>query len=352
MVKLLEDKRLRTKTSEAVLQVLWDLHVPHGKTVACGAIAKSFLYALAFHLEFDFRTSDEFVIYMNEILRPRSAAPMAAPRDRSGSMLQREAAPSPPSGSPSSSFQRPASMMYGSDSPPLPEAVPALQDLQFQVELAALKGWFGHVNSRHASQSESPPHLAGWLWKRGRINTNWKHRYCTLDAAVLSYFREKGDRKPAGAVRITESIINSVDSSTQAAPSKARWLFSVWTPDRIYYFASPDKEVIVEWMKNLLLHTPPPPREVLNPFPSVSAGSGVSSLSAQAAARTRSSSGSLIRRQSAPGHGDVDEFDLFELAEAHIELCSLQHCAEMMNGKQEDLSIPFHPYQYESDPTG
>ena len=209
-----------------------------------------------------------------------------------------------------------------------------LEEAAFHVELASVKGWFNDVNARHAAQSEAPPPMEGWLWKRGRINTNWKNRFCVLRDGALAYFKERGDRKPAGCVRVADSVVLSSEAGASAASShRVRWCFSVWTAERTFYFGGPDKEAVVEWMKTLLLHAVPPPRDAAPPH-----------RAPAAAARARS--GSLLRKLANPS--DVDERDLFDLTEAHIELSSLQSCREMMNGKQEDLSFPFSPYQYAS----
>lgn len=303
LVKILEEKRFRRKTSLPLLVALWQIHVTQPATVARGDKARAFLYALAFHLEFDYRTADQFVIYMIEQLSPSA---LSIPESASSTTAAAAATSSP--------LQMPRRARSISFTQPEKPSTPGSNEIE--VDFGALSKWFEEIHSRHDNQlaSERHPPLEGWLYKRGRVMTNWKHRFCVLLDGTLSYFKEKSEKKPVGVVTITDSVINYIEPSTGISCSRARYCFSVWTPDRIFYFATQDKEEMVEWMKALMKHSVPT-QAVSNPFPSVVPKPTPSILRSRGARRTGN--------EGTPS-ANLDESDLFAIAEARIEISSLE----------------------------
>ncbi|XP_064402649.1 PH domain-containing protein DDB_G0274775-like [Halichondria panicea] len=79
----------------------------------------------------------------------------------------------------------------------------------------------------------------GHLYKKGKINKDWRQRLFVLNGKRLSYFKG-GNHSPAGTVELKDirNVTDIVEDGT----------FQIKTPDRVYDIRGDTKEMSQEWV--------------------------------------------------------------------------------------------------------
>jgi len=88
--------------------------------------------------------------------------------------------------------------------------------------------------------------ISGWLWKRGKINTSWKKRFCVvLNDGTFEYMNSPINSSPK---RIAREDIRKVSMGLSA---EGRQVFHIHTQDRTWNLASVDDETRDLWISAL-----------------------------------------------------------------------------------------------------
>ena len=53
---------------------------------------------------------------------------------------------------------------------------------------------------------------AGWLYKRGAVNTAFQRRYCVLNESNLAYYKKQADSKPRGVIDLSNAVVQRAES--------------------------------------------------------------------------------------------------------------------------------------------
>ena len=110
--------------------------------------------------------------------------------------------------------------------------------------------------------------LQGWLWKRGKLNSTWKRRYCVLSAAdkTLRYFKKKGSKRAQGSidVRSASYVGPCRDEAVQAgavtrdaggiaivAAGQRLAVFEVVMGSRTYWLACATPQAMRAWTQRM-----------------------------------------------------------------------------------------------------
>ena len=113
----------------------------------------------------------------------------------------------------------------------------------------------------------------GVLQKKGKYNTAWKTRYCTLEKFIngdifLYYYNSKMGNKLLGKIPLSQvyaiEVISDYDLKIEELPqgiaintttkSDKKYSFLVDTHDRKYVFAAFDPKFFIQWIRNLHQH--------------------------------------------------------------------------------------------------
>jgi len=86
---------------------------------------------------------------------------------------------------------------------------------------------------------------AGWLYKRGRINTSWKRRFCVLKTSgIFEYYKALTDASPQGFI-----VVDGIESISTGLSENNLDVFHLKTRDRLWHFASPNETTRDDWIK-------------------------------------------------------------------------------------------------------
>jgi len=93
--------------------------------------------------------------------------------------------------------------------------------------------------------------MSGWLWKRGKLNTAWKKRFCViLQNGTFEYMKSPTDSSAKG--RITRNDVLSVGIGLSR---KELQVFHIHTKERIWNLAANDDQTRDSWIHMLRLST-------------------------------------------------------------------------------------------------
>eukprot|EP01090_Pellita_catalonica_P010052 TRINITY_DN2138_c0_g1_i4.p1 TRINITY_DN2138_c0_g1~~TRINITY_DN2138_c0_g1_i4.p1 ORF type:complete len:583 (+),score=61.55 TRINITY_DN2138_c0_g1_i4:174-1922(+) len=87
--------------------------------------------------------------------------------------------------------------------------------------------------------------MSGYLMKKGRVNRQWKRRYCKLVCGQLLYFKAMEDNNPTGVLPLKGTKV-----STQSN-RKYQHAFSIFTAKRTFSFHAATQQEKDEWVKAL-----------------------------------------------------------------------------------------------------
>jgi hypothetical protein len=94
----------------------------------------------------------------------------------------------------------------------------------------------------------------GYLYKRGKLNTQWKQRWFRLTGSRLSYYNDCNPTTGEnGHINVVDAIIRMerADAMPRVRGAKREWLFSIDSPSRVYQLKADTPSEMIAWI-NLL----------------------------------------------------------------------------------------------------
>jgi len=93
--------------------------------------------------------------------------------------------------------------------------------------------------------------MSGWLYKRGKLNTAWKKRFCViLKDGTFEYMKSPTDSSAKGRISSNDVLSVSIGLS-----SKDLQVFHIFTKERIWNLAAEDDQTRDSWIHVLRLST-------------------------------------------------------------------------------------------------
>lgn len=95
---------------------------------------------------------------------------------------------------------------------------------------------------------------AGYLLKKGQVNTAWKVRWCVLKDDKLYYHKNPEQSKPIGYIPLDQAVVRS---STEDVGKEH--CFEIVTKERVFRLVAGSQQDMVAWIQALspytILHT-------------------------------------------------------------------------------------------------
>ena len=92
--------------------------------------------------------------------------------------------------------------------------------------------------------------LAGWLFKRGKLNKRWQRRWCVLDQRRrLQYFKNKESSRPQGSITIDPRgiSIRPCDGADNHDVHAVSFELHIRCPKRTYFFGTSSQPSAKAW---------------------------------------------------------------------------------------------------------